>query len=231
MTSTRTEVSEAVSHDPEFYFEDELVIFLVERRLYRVHKYFLTRDSEFFRGMFACPPPPGEDAEGKYDTKPITLHGVTQHEMRCLLRFFYDSMYKASITSLADWECLLSISTRYVFDRIRDLAISEITKQMLDPVRKITLANKYNIPHWLPTAYLDLCKRVQPITDEEAETLGLRTLVRVARARELAREQGYISATHRSYFPHDKIYSYNDRGIMAVICEVWPECASTVAAA
>ena len=68
----------------------------VERRLFRVHRHFLTRDSEFFRGLFACPVPPGEDAEGQTDTRPILLPGVTQHEFRCLLRFFYDRLVVAS---------------------------------------------------------------------------------------------------------------------------------------
>lgn len=138
-------------------------------------------------------------------------------------------MYKPSILAIEDWVALLSISTRYVFDQIRDRAIVEISKQVLDPVKKIMLANKYNIPQWLPPAFLDLCKRPEPISDSEAETLGLRTVVRIARARELTRDKGYITAGQRSYSPHDKIYSFNERGIMTVICEVWPECASSVA--
>lgn len=134
-------------------------------------------------------------------------------------------MYKPSIVALEDWVALLSISTRYVFDKIRELAIVEISAKMLDPVKKITLANKYNIPQWLSSAYLDLCKRPEPITDVEAETLGLRTLVRVARARELMRDRGFITSTQRNYFPHDKIYVFNERSIMGVIYEVWPESA------
>ncbi|THG96513.1 hypothetical protein EW026_g5332 [Hermanssonia centrifuga] len=67
-------------------------------------------------------------------------------------------MYKPAIVILDDWIALLSISTRYVFDRIREIAIEEISRQVLDPVKKITLANKYNIPQWLHPAYADLCK-------------------------------------------------------------------------
>ncbi|KAI0088337.1 hypothetical protein BDY19DRAFT_950387 [Irpex rosettiformis] len=225
--STSCTSSDTQSHDPDFYFNDELAVFLVERRLFKVHRYFLVRDSEFFRGMFACPTPPGEEPEGTSDSRPISLHGVTHHEFRCLLRFFYDSMYRPSIITLQDWIALLSISTRYVFDNIRELAISEISKQMIDPVTKITLANRYHVPQWLSPAFLELCKRVEPLQDPEAEALGLRSVVRIARARELARDQGFITATQRSFFPHDRIYSYNDRGIMAVISNVWPECATT----
>ena len=98
------------SHDAEYYFDDELSVFMVrpqrrdgvpasaltrralqvEQKLFRVHRHYLARDSEFFRGLFACPAPPGEDVEGRTDDKPIVLYGVTAHEFRCLLRFFYD---------------------------------------------------------------------------------------------------------------------------------------------
>ncbi|KAI0694139.1 hypothetical protein BC835DRAFT_1415524 [Cytidiella melzeri] len=212
-------LADAPSRDSAFYFDDDLVVFLVERRLFKVHKYFLVRDSEFFRGLFACPTPPGHDPEGSCDSKPITLHDVTEHEFRCLLRFFYESMYQPPIDCLHDWIALLSISTRYVFDKTRDLAITEISKQLADPVQKITLANKYNIPQWLPPAFLELCKRDEPIADAEAETLGLFAVVRIARARELARERRCLTA-----------YSYDEKGVMAVIGIVWPECAHAAAA-
>ncbi len=134
------------------------------------------------------------------------------------------SMYKPAIVILDDWIALLSISTRYVFDRIREIAIEEISRQVLDPVKKITLANKYNIPQWLHPAYADLCKRPKAILDNEGEALGLRAVLRIARAREIVREKGYVTSAQRSYFPHDTIYTFNDRGILLVVNDIWPEC-------
>ena len=133
-------------------------------------------------------------------------------------------MYSKVIVSLEDWIALLSISTRFVFDKIRDMAIMEISSRMLDPIKKITLANKYNIPQWLSPAYVDLSKRPDPLNDDEAETLGLKTVVRVARAREAVRDKGYVTSSIRSYFPHDKIYTFNERGVLSVVNDVWPEC-------
>ncbi len=134
-------------------------------------------------------------------------------------------MYARVIVSLEDWIALLSISTRFVFDKIRDMAILEISSRMLDPIKKITLANKYNIPQWLSPAYVDLCKRPEPLNDDEAETLGLKTVVRVARAREIVRDKGFVTSSVRSYFPHDKIYTFNERSIVSTVNDVWPECA------
>lgn len=132
-------------------------------------------------------------------------------------------MYSRTIKTLEDWIALLSISTRFVFDKIRDMAITELSSTMLDPIKKITLATKYNIPQWLSSAYVDLCKRPEPLNDEEAETLGLRNVVRVARAREAVRDKGHVTSSIRSYFPHDKIYAFNERGVLSVVNDVWPE--------
>lgn len=134
-------------------------------------------------------------------------------------------MYRPAISTLDDWIALLSIATRYVFDHARALAIAELSQRMLEPVRKIALAHTYHVPQWLPAAFGELIRRPEPLTDAEADALGLRTVVRVARARELARDRGYVTTALRSYFPYDKIYSFNDKGIMQVFNNVWPECA------
>ncbi|KAI0078035.1 hypothetical protein K474DRAFT_1706761 [Panus rudis PR-1116 ss-1] len=216
--------SERLERDSEYYFDDQLITFAVERKLFRVHRYFLVRDSEFFRDLFSIPSPPGEIVEGTSDDRPIRLEGVKIDEFRCLLRFFYDSTYGCSIITLEDWISLLSISTRYIFTKIRDLAVLRIsTQSAVTPIQKITLAHQFDIPQWIPPALVDLCKRQEPIDDEEAECLGIRTVVKIAQARELARDRRYVTWTPRAYHPYDRVYSYNDRGILDVVSELWPE--------
>ena len=51
-----------------------------------MHRYFLERESEVFRGMFLSPPPQ-EGAEGQTDSNPISLPGVTKFEFESLLKF------------------------------------------------------------------------------------------------------------------------------------------------
>ena len=53
----------------------------------------------------------------------------------------------------------------------------------------------------------------------------MRTVVRVARAREAVRQRGFVSAAQRNYFPFDTVYKYDEKGIMQVVADVWPECA------
>ncbi|KZT05002.1 uncharacterized protein LAESUDRAFT_813862 [Laetiporus sulphureus 93-53] len=193
--STRTSSSEAcTSHSTirssRFFFTDETVIFRVsdpqenKDHFYQVHRYFLQRDSEFFHGMFSCPPEDG-GAEGKTEETAIFLPGATSYEMDCLLSFLYDGMYEHALC-LEDWIALLSISTRFVFDKIRDRAIREISAHVpaLDPVQRISLAVKHDIPEWLMTAYVELCTRPIPLSKKEVEELGPTTAARLARARE-----------------------------------------------
>ena len=94
-------------------------------------------------------------------------------------------------TSVTEWIALLSISTRYAFDRIRDRAIAALapgptpySSHVLNPVDMIALALKHDIPQWLETAYVLLCMRENPLEEEEGERLGVLTTIRLAKARE-----------------------------------------------
>lgn len=92
--------------------------------------------------------------------------------------------------TLNEWSAILSISSRYDMDRIRQRAIRQINsyRPCMDPVDKIVLAQKHDIGDWLHSAYASLCQRVNPLEEWEAEKLGLRTTVKLARAREAVRE-------------------------------------------
>jgi len=177
------------SHDPEYYLHDDMAIFLVDHRLYKVHRHFLERESEIFRWMFLCPPRP-EGAEGRADDKPIPLPGVMRHEFKALMDYFYNGMHDDFKFSLDEWISILSISSRYDMDTIRQRAIRQIIshRPRIDPVVKIALAEKHNIPDWLASAYASLCQRANPLEEWEAERLGMRVAVKLARAREAVRE-------------------------------------------
>ena len=57
----------------------------VEDCLYRVHRYHLERDSEYFRRLFLS----RSVDDGRSDETAIPLPGVLQHEFDCLLHFLY----------------------------------------------------------------------------------------------------------------------------------------------
>jgi hypothetical protein len=99
--------------------------------------------------------------------------------------------------SLAEWIFILSISSRYDMDKLRQRAIRQIIshRPRIDHVEKIVLAEKHNIPDWLAPAYASLCQRANPLEEWEAERLGMGVTVKLARAREAVRELCLTSPT------------------------------------
>ncbi|KAH7910894.1 hypothetical protein BJ138DRAFT_1151832 [Hygrophoropsis aurantiaca] len=143
--------------------------------------------------MFVCPPTK-EGPEGRTDDRPILLPEVTCTEFATLLKFFYNSMYKQPLESVDEWVDLLSISTRYGMENVRERALEELDSlPPLDPIRRIVLAKKHDVLEWLIPAYAALCRRVEPLTVSEAIEIGLETTVFLATAREKVRERDIIN--------------------------------------
>lgn len=92
--------------------------------------------------------------------------------------------------SLEEWIAVLSISSRYDMENVRRKAIAQINshRPRVDPVEKILLAEKHDIPFWRSSAYASLCQRESPLEEWEAEKLGLKVTVQLARAREAVRK-------------------------------------------
>lgn len=100
------------------------------------------------------------------------------------------SMFDDCGVTLPQWIDILSISTRYVCDKLRARAIKEIHdhRPRIDPVEKIALAVEYNVPDWLAPSYAAVCQRALPINRMEGYKLGLETTILLARAREAVRQ-------------------------------------------
>jgi hypothetical protein len=64
--------------------------FEVELRLFRVHRYFLVRDSVVFRDMLSFPPGSDTLREGGTDDRPIKLEGVSSESFADLLWMYYN---------------------------------------------------------------------------------------------------------------------------------------------
>lgn len=62
----------------------------VESTLFRVHRYFFTRDSAFFREKLPHPPPPGEFTKGSSDSNPFVLEDTLRIDFERLLWVFYN---------------------------------------------------------------------------------------------------------------------------------------------
>lgn len=87
-------------------------------------------------------------------------------------------------------ECILSLAHNWEFKEVKKLAIRELQKQELGVIERIALYQTYDVdPTYLVPLYAILCSRDEPPNDEEADTLGSKTAIRVYRARERLRAQ------------------------------------------
>jgi hypothetical protein len=95
-------------------------------------------------------------------------------------------MHDDYVASLADWIAILSISTRLIFEKVRERAIKEITAR-LDEVEAfdlIGLAIKFDVDQWLKPAYRRIVSRVNLITHAEAVKVPFPMAVMLMRSRE-----------------------------------------------
>jgi hypothetical protein len=179
----------------------------VDGCLYKVHQYFLQQGSTVFEGMFTCPPPE-EGTDGETDDKPIILKDVKKHEFEALLDFFYgrfvvfdpmvvsytyDTFFCYSMPHTINnssekqrWFDLLSIASRYHFDKVRELAIKELdrTGHGLGPVAAIVASLKYEVPQWLLSALVNIVMLPCVIADADASKLPFEMLMCLWRSRE-----------------------------------------------
>jgi hypothetical protein len=100
-------------------------------------------------------------------------------------------MYDDFECTLDQWISILHVSSLYKLMRVRARAIREIDddrhKAELDPVRRIVLANEYEVSAWREPAYEALCQREWGPTYDEAEMLGLSFTNKLWQAREAMR--------------------------------------------
>ena len=101
-------------------------------------------------------------------------------------------MHDEHTFTLESWVSLLSFSTRFICDKIRARSIRELEaiQSRVDPIERIVLAVRHNIPQWLSGAYQELCQRQDSLSEEEGERLGLSTVIKLMRAREILLSSG-----------------------------------------
>ncbi|KAG2098756.1 uncharacterized protein F5147DRAFT_582973 [Suillus discolor] len=167
---------------PQYYLKDGNITFHVEGTLFRVHRHFFERESQFFLQEFAKAP-----QGGTTDTNALRLDEVTAADFTKFLWVWYSP--RGSLSEPKEhWLTILELSTRWQFLDMQKLAIDELEKLDIEPIEKITTYDKHKIDKLLLLpAYKLLCKRTSRITYEEGEQLKIPTLLRIFEARERAR--------------------------------------------
>jgi len=173
-----------------YYIPSADLTFVVEGVQFRVHRYFFERESDFFRVQLssAVTSPDGQ-VPGSNDSNGIILDEVTASDFARFLWVFYNphfSLYDEA--SLEDWGTILRLSHRWFFPEVKNLAIRELQRQTMEPVKRIALYHEFDVDrNLLIPDYAALCEREQPLTLDEGLDLGMETTLMIAWGRELAR--------------------------------------------
>ncbi|KAK0223748.1 hypothetical protein IW262DRAFT_852171 [Armillaria fumosa] len=191
------------SRNRKFYFDDDMTIFIVENELFRVHRYFLTRESEFFRTMLSCPPG-SEGPEGMSDDNPIPIGaGATREEFECVLDYVFNQRgYHVSPHQTNQyWINILTFCNRFDLDNVRDVAMSHLESYPSShPIDAIAIAERLDMREWLLPAIKTLCQRAEPLTLSEGNKVGMEKALLIARAREAVRDSVGAPSPPRSPF-------------------------------
>jgi hypothetical protein len=101
------------------------------------------------------------------------------------------------LTTKDEWACVLLLSHAWRFTTMRSLAIRELSI-LTTSAQRIVLGKHYGIHHWLRPAYKDMCEREEGVSDEEGELLGLKDVLKIARARQALRNPPQLIGSSRN---------------------------------
>ncbi|KAH7908944.1 hypothetical protein BJ138DRAFT_1090366 [Hygrophoropsis aurantiaca] len=193
-----------VVHHKDYYIRGGDMTVLVENHLYRVHSYFFERESLFFRQKLTGSANDGDERLGSSDLNAYTLDDVKSEDFARFLWVFYNPKYSLYDAPLEVWLSILHLANRWSFISVKDLTIRELERLEIEPVDKISIYHEYSINRaFLVPSYIAVCTRDKPLSFVEGSKLGMETVLRIADARERARqraaESGIRSPTYEDF--------------------------------
>ncbi|KAG8779485.1 hypothetical protein FRC12_024209 [Ceratobasidium sp. 428] len=181
--ANRHENTDGAERDEEFNFIDGNIFLKVKNHVFFVHKFKLVK----FRKI--------EKMVLSYEE--IQLEESVE-DFRNVLRVLYAS-FESTDRFKTDSRVLksaLRIATRYDCPQLREFAIHQLDAQNLAALDYLTLARKFDVAGWEARALDHLATREKPITEAEAEIIGMKSLVAM-----VARREERLSQREASFAP------------------------------
>ncbi|KAJ7473518.1 hypothetical protein FB451DRAFT_1249449 [Mycena latifolia] len=169
------------SQSTHYYLRDHhMLIFEVENVLFRVHEYFLHRDSPVLRDMMPLEIAPN-------GPEPIFhLDGVSSKDFEHLLWLYYNPAVTVYDAPTNTWRSILRLADRWEMENIKKIALGNILKAKdLDDIETIMLCEREDLSRDQATeAYISVCTREAPLTIEELKKLSTEVILIITSARE-----------------------------------------------
>ncbi|KAK0459147.1 uncharacterized protein EV420DRAFT_1269456, partial [Desarmillaria tabescens] len=173
----------------------------VEDTLFRVPKQHLVGKSEAFDSMLSLPQG-GSEPEGITDDRPIRLAGIKKIDFERLLQVLHPiDTTKQPELSVNGWVSVLALSSLWRMT-VRKTAIERLTSSLseISPADRIVLGRKYSVEQWISSGCEELATRVEVVSLEEGERVGLSTALRLGHIRESNFMDGNQQQTQGSYY-------------------------------
>ncbi|KAJ2924443.1 hypothetical protein H1R20_g12648, partial [Candolleomyces eurysporus] len=159
------------------------VFFKVEDTIFQVPQHRFTEHSEVFADMFLLPQAgDAESVEGKDKEHPIRLESYKAADFKALVKLLYPLPAISDSYSLTkdEWVGVLNLSTRWHMRKMRDYAISNLSKMSLTSIEKVTLARDHEVAKWLKEGLNEIVNNKNGLKPDELKChLGLETAFRL----------------------------------------------------
>ncbi|KAF8504595.1 hypothetical protein F5888DRAFT_1630999 [Russula emetica] len=174
-------------HKGYFLHEADLTI-RVENYMFRVHRFFLERESAYFRLRLDNSTRPDREPPGSSELNPLVLDEATSDAFACFLWVFYNPKYSVYNATPEQWSLILELAQKWDFKQVEQLCIRELEKGALTPVDRIHIYQRHKLDETLLIdSFEELTTREDPIGMDEGVKLGLKTSLQIACAREKSR--------------------------------------------
>ncbi|EIW62001.1 uncharacterized protein TRAVEDRAFT_144265 [Trametes versicolor FP-101664 SS1] len=195
----------------DYFFADGNVLLQVEDVQYKLHRSLLGKHSPVFEALFTIPQPAGS-SEGCSEENPIILSGIQAANFTRFLSLLYPhSLGLCDIATVDEWTSVMDQADRWQVDSLREHAIAQLRGLYIEPVRKIIIWQRYNLPaDELVPSYMDVISRPQSLSELEAHDLGLPQFVAIAQARDAVHLRGACRCCAGSK-PHSGTSAGRDR--------------------
>jgi len=181
-------------HHEKYYIPGGDLFIVVEKILFRVDSYFFQRESNEFAELIT-PASPGAQPQGSDVSTAIILDALSVEDFAKFLWVFYNPLYSLYNAAVEDWEVILTLSDRWSFPEVKNLAIRELEKIAIPDVKRIKLYHEHNVDrNYLIPCYIALCERGEPLTAEEGIHLGMITVTQIVTAREHIRRVSHLAS-------------------------------------
>ncbi|CAE7192386.1 unnamed protein product [Rhizoctonia solani] len=172
---------------PEFAFTDGNVEIQTADQAFWVHEYHLNKFAVFTALI--------QEAKSSDTTSDSGRRFILACDNKTKGEDIYNTLkviYASHIDGVPNFDSstlmsTLRIASSFDYPALRKFAISKLEGMDIPAIQRIQLSDELSLPEWELPAFTELCSRAEPISQAEAEVLGMTRFVEVARIRETER--------------------------------------------